>query len=124
MQEDGSDEQIKLRRQERWERAILISIFAIIASGILTFAATDAFFTPHRCPNPRTACTQNLRAIDGAAATWALENSKDTNALPTDADLFGPSLYLREKPTCLAGGTYTLGPVGQKPRCSIPGHTI
>ena len=55
---------------------------------------------------------------------WAMENNIVTNAIPTDAELFGPLKYIREKPACLAGGTYTLGAVGEKPRCAIPGHTI
>ena len=32
--------------------------------------------------------------------------------------------HMGEKPTCPAGGLYTLGSVSEKPRCSIPGHTI
>lgn len=125
MQADGSDEEIRLRRQERWERAITVSILAVVGSGILAIAAQDVFFgRPMRSRAGSSACASNLRALDGAKATWALENNRDTNAIPTDADLFGPTFYLREKPACPVGGTYTLGPVGQQPRCSIPGHTI
>ena len=64
----------------------------------------------------------NLRAIEGAKATWALENRKTTNDIPTDADLFGPESYIRDKPRCPAGGVYTLGKAGEKPKCSVRGH--
>jgi hypothetical protein len=64
----------------------------------------------------------NLIAIEGAKATWALENHKMTNDVPTDSDLFGPDSYIREKPQCPEGGVYALGKAGEKPRCSIRGH--
>jgi len=124
VQEDYGDETVRLRQEERWERAITVSVLAVIGSGILAFAANDALFVRPKHGDPRIACIQNLRAIEGAKATWALEHSKDTNAVPMDTDLFGDALYIREKPACPAKGAYTLGSIAQKPRCSIPGHTI
>jgi hypothetical protein len=113
-----------MRQRERWERAVGISIIAVIASGILTVAAHDGFFRV-RCSLPMsTACISNLKMLEGAKGTWALEKAVGSNAVPTDADLFGVDLYIREKPVCPAEGTYTLGAVHQKPRCSIRGHTI
>ena len=41
-----------------------------------------------------------------------------------DTDLFGTTLYIREKPSCPANGTYTLGVVSDKPVCTTAGHTI
>jgi len=54
-----------------------------------------------------------------------LEHRKTTNDIPPDFDLFGaaPAL-MREKPTCPSGGSYTIGRVGEKPRCSVTGHTL
>jgi hypothetical protein len=123
--EGESDAERKARQQRRWDNAVRISIFAIIGSGILTFAAQDDLFAT-RCfrVTPRVACVMNLRSIDGAKCTWALELKKQTNALPADSDLFGPALYLREKPQCPAGGIYSLRRIDQKPRCTIPGHTL
>ena len=74
--------------------------------------------------DPNRACIANLKAIEGVKATWALENHKSSNAVPTDAELFGETNYIREKPICPRGGKYTIGSVAQKPRCSIPSHTI
>ena len=70
------------------------------------------------------ACVSNLRTLEGAKGTWALENNKMSNAVPKDTDLFGDTKYIREKPVCPSRGTYTLGSVAEKPRCSIPSHTI
>ncbi len=69
-------------------------------------------------------CVNNLRSIDGAKATWALEQRKLPGDVPTDADIFGATLYIKEKSTCPANGTYTLNDVGHKPTCSVPGHTF
>jgi len=62
--------------------------------------------------------------LQGAKDSWALEHKKRDWEVPTDADLFGPDGYIRQKPTCPQGGAYTLGPVGQLVTCSIPGHTL
>ena len=125
MQDDSSGAENKLRQAQRWERAITLSILAVVGSGILGIAAQDAFFhQPIRRRSFVNACIGNLKTIDGAKATWALENKKKNSDIPTDAELFGPTLYLREKPVCPAGGIYMIRAVDKKPRCSIPGHTI
>ena len=119
-----TDDEQKFRQQQRWERAITCSVLAIIGSGLATLAASDAFFRARTCPSPRVACVSNLKSIEGAKATWALENKKLSNAVPTDAELFGATNYISQKPICPGGGRYTLGHLDAKPRCSIPGHTI
>jgi hypothetical protein len=125
MHEDECGVSNEVRQEERWERAITLSSLAVIASGILGVAAHDAFFSkPVRSRNPGAACIANLRTIDGAKATWALENHKTNSDIPTDADLFGAAAYIREKPVCPAGGTYSIRAVDKKPRCSFPGHTL
>jgi hypothetical protein len=68
------------------------------------------------------ACIANLKQIDGAVQTWLLENPLMTNQIPRDADLFGPELYIRNKPKCPEGGEYMIGKAGEVPRCSIPWH--
>jgi hypothetical protein len=72
----------------------------------------------------RTACVANLRQLDGAKATWALENRKTGSDVPVDGDLYGQQSYIRERPVCPADGTYVLFPVDTKPACTIPGHTM
>ena len=49
---------------------------------------------------------------------------KVSTATPVDTDLFGATLYIREKPGCPANGTYALLSVSEKPTCTIDGHTI
>jgi hypothetical protein len=68
-------------------------------------------------------CINCLRQIDGAKQQWALENHKDTNAIPTIADV---AQYLKNNklPVCPGKGKYTIGRVGEAPICSNPQHRI
>ena len=123
--QDISGTESKLWQERRWERAITLSILAVVASGILGIAAQDIFFhQPIRRRSFASICICNLRAMDGTKGVWALEHKKKSSDIPTDAELFGPTLYLGEKPVCPDGGTYIIRAVDKKPRCSIPNHTI
>jgi len=72
----------------------------------------------------RNACIANLKQLDGAKATWALENKKSGSEIPVDEDLFGPKLYIREKPVCPANGSYLLLSVETKPVCTVHGNAL
>ncbi len=71
-----------------------------------------------------SACIGNLKQLDGAKATWALENKKVNSDIPTPTDLFGITNYIRVPDLCPGGGTYRIGRVSVKPSCSLPGHTL
>jgi hypothetical protein len=77
-----------------------------------------------RSQSAYSSCINGLRQIDGAVEQWALDNHKTTNDTPTWAEIVGRNRYLREKPKCPQGGTYTLSRVGDYPRCSIPMHSF
>lgn len=78
------------------------------------------------------ACINNLRRIDGAKQTWALEHF-GTNSHMNAAKIYpswnniqpylgrGPKGSL---PTCPNGGKYTIGNLEEAPKCSVPGHVI
>lgn len=76
---------------------------------------------PHCSMN---SCIANLKQIDGAKATWALENKKTNTDIPAATDLYGAAAYIRDAPTCPRGGKYVIGSVEQKTSCTIPGHTL
>jgi hypothetical protein len=70
----------------------------------------------------RQACFQNLRQLSGAKEQWALENSREDNAIPTPKELWGLSGYLRGgEPKCPASGTYIIGTVKASAQCSVHG---
>jgi hypothetical protein len=72
----------------------------------------------------RAACIQNQRNIKGAKQQWALEHLKTASDAPLEAELFGAGKYMKEKPACPSGGTYTINPVGQNVICSIADHNV
>jgi prepilin-type N-terminal cleavage/methylation domain-containing protein len=102
----------------------LVEIMIVVAIIGLLAAIAIPNFIKARQASQKAACVANLRTIDGAKATWALEQRKTNTDVPTDADLFGPTSYIREKPSCPAGGSYTLSQVDLKPTCTIADHTF
>jgi hypothetical protein len=95
--------------------------------GILLVVLTVVlipFLARARTTSSKNACPNNLRQIDGAKQQWALENKKTDTDTPTLSDLVGTDKYMKDSPICPANGTYTLGNMTTKPRCSIPDHTF
>jgi hypothetical protein len=102
----------------------------IIGGAVGVGAAVAAIAIPNfvraRTTSQENACINNLRLIDAAKQQWALENRKQSTDTPTMKDLQpyigrGPKGNL---PACPSGGHYTIGAVGEKPTCSIPGHEL
>jgi hypothetical protein len=66
-------------------------------------------------------CLKNLRQLAGATEQWALETRKTPQTPVTWNDI---APYFSAVPACPAGGSYSLGSVGDAPQCSIPGHQL
>jgi len=113
--------QLKTSRKSAFTLVEIMIVVAII--GLLAAIAIPNFIKAREA-SQKNACIANLKQIDGAKNTWALENKKVNSDTPLDGDLFGNTLYIREKPGCPANGTYTLSDVQTKPLCSVGGHTI
>ena len=99
---------------------IVVAIIGLLA------AIAIPNFVKARTASQKSACIAHLKQIDGAKATWALETKRSSTDTPSDGDLFGATLYIREKPGCPGNGTYTLARVDVKPTCSLAaeGHTL
>jgi hypothetical protein len=97
---------------------------AVAVPGMLAAIAIPNFVKA-RATAQQNACLNNLRQIDAAKQQWALEYSKKTADVPTEKDL---KPYIGRKnspfPQCPQGGKYTIGPVGELPKCSVPGHEL
>lgn len=99
----------------------------MIGCGVLVGAAwVLPNFIKARVVASRSACVANLKMIDKEKTAWALENKKTSSDIPTEADLFGPTKYIKDRPYCPVGSayTYTLGRIDEKPRCSCPFHVL
>jgi prepilin-type N-terminal cleavage/methylation domain-containing protein len=102
----------------------LVEIMIVVSIiGLLAVIAIPAF-AKSRARSAQNLCISNLRLIDDAKAQWALDNLKGSGVKPHDEDLFGPTLYIRTKPQCPAGGQYDLGKVKEPSTCSVDGHTL
>ena len=102
----------------------LVEIMIVVAIIGLLAAIAIPNFIKAREASQKNACIANLKQIDGAKNTWALEQKKVNSDVPVDTDLFGSALYIREKPECPAAGTYSLLRVDTKPTCTVSSHTL
>ena len=104
----------------------LVEIMIVVAIIGLLAAIAIPNFVKARTASQKNACIANLKQMDGAKATWALEQKKTTTDSPADSDLFGAALYIKDKPACPGGGTYSLGTVDAKTQCSLTaaGHSL
>ncbi len=114
-------------KKDRNSAFTLVEIMIVVAIIALLAAIAIPNFMQARAASIRASCVANLKQMNGAKATWALESKKTGVDVPTDADLFGPARYVRAKPECPAGGIYPLGAVGETVHCSLAasdGHTL
>jgi len=105
----------------------LVEIMIVVAIIGLLAAIAIPNFVKARAASQKNACIANLKQIDGAKATWALEQKKLSTDTPVTSDIYGATQYIRDEPLCPGGGTYTLDIVANRPTCSVPvaqGHTL
>ena len=102
----------------------LIEIMIVIAiiGTILAIALPNFFKT--RVAARKNVCIENLSQNESAKQLWGLEHGKKDGDVPVDADLFGPALYMKKKPSCPGNGLYDLGTIGLVPFCNQEGHTL
>ena len=97
----------------------LVEIMIVVAIIGLLAAIAIPNFVRARTQSQKNACINNLRQIDSAVQTWALENKKAASATVDFTDISG---YLKNAVICPAGGTtfgdsYTITDVKTKPTC-------
>ncbi len=96
----------------------LVEIMIVVAIIGLLAAIAIPNFVKARTASQANACIANMKQIDGAKATWALEAKKNNTDTPTTADLFGATAYIRVAPVCPSGTTaYTLAAVDTPQAC-------
>ena len=105
----------------------LVEIMIVVAIIALLAAIAIPNFVKARSASQKSACMANLKQIEGAKSNWAVEQKKTNTDSPDDTDLFGTTVYIRQKPTCPGGGDYTVNQVDTKPTCTLgptDGHTL
>ena len=104
----------------------LVEVMIVVAIIGLLAAIAIPNFVRARTTSQRNACIVNLKQIEGAKATWALENHKVASDAPALTDLSGTTdSYIRDVPACPGGGTYTPNAVSTKATCNnVDGHSL
>jgi hypothetical protein len=99
--------------------------FGLVVAGGVVFAVAGArWVTQSATVSAVSSCHANLKQLQGAKDSWASSHGKQREDVPTWNDLVGAKAYIARQPTCPSDGTYTLGPVGEAPRCSVPEHVL
>jgi hypothetical protein len=108
---------------------VFIIVLAAIAVVVLAVAIPN--FIRARSTSSSNYYVNSLRQIEGAKTEWMYETGKTTNDTPTWAELLP---YLNGGITnCYAtngvvvrpaGGTYTIGRVGEPPSCLVDGQRV
>lgn len=108
----------------------LVEIMIVVAIIGLLAAIAIPNFIKARAISQRNACIANLKQIDGAVNTWALE-TKQVNgaAAPALTELYGNANYIKTAPACPGGGVYSYATVGAPAQvgCNLSdsqGHTL
>jgi prepilin-type N-terminal cleavage/methylation domain-containing protein len=111
-------------RKNRKTGFTLVEIMIVVAIIGLLAAIAIPNFVKARTSSQTSACIANLKQIQGAIATWAMEAKKFNSSSVVTAQIFGANNYIRVKPACPAGGTYGITTVQANPTCTIAGHTL
>jgi prepilin-type N-terminal cleavage/methylation domain-containing protein len=104
----------------------LVEIMIVVAIIGLLAAIAIPNFVKARTTAQTTGCINNLRQMDGAIQTYALEAHLAPDASIT-LDNLKPYIKLDSNgdiPHCPANGNYTVSTVSAAPSCSITGHKL
>jgi prepilin-type N-terminal cleavage/methylation domain-containing protein len=107
----------------------LVEIMIVVAIIGLLAAIAIPNFVKARTASQANACIANMKQIEGAKATWALEAKKNNGDTPLVTDLFGATQYIRAAPVCPSGiAAYAMSSVATPQVCpnvaANPGHVL
>jgi hypothetical protein len=99
---------IKCFNGDLWLVAVIVA-----ATGVLVAMMAPNFVKARtiHChgANP---CIANMKQIDGAISTWALEQRVPDGTAVDTSEIFGHDKYIRVEPECPTGGKYIYSRVG------------
>lgn len=103
----------------------LVEIMIVVAILGLLIAIAVPNFIKTRANAQKQICIENLSQIESAKQIWGVEVGRTYGDVPNESDLIGPTLYIKERPRCPAGGNYRYNPIGTTASCDSPaGHVL
>jgi prepilin-type N-terminal cleavage/methylation domain-containing protein len=103
----------------------LVEIMIVVAILGLLIAIAVPNFIKTRTNAQKQVCIENLAQIESAKQIWGVEVGRTYGDAPDDSDLIGPTLYIKERPRCPAGGTIRFNAIGTNASCDSPaGHVL
>ena len=69
-------------------------------------------------------CLENLAQIESAKQVWGVEMGKQNGDPVTEADIVGPTLFIKKAPVCPSGGAYDYHAIGTTVTCTEPAHVL
>lgn len=95
----------------------LIWLAVIAGIGLIAFIVVPKALSTSRA----NTCINYLQQIEAVKMQWGLERGQtNANVVVTENDI---TPYMKLLPRCPAGGIYTIGKLGESPRCSL-GRTV
>jgi prepilin-type N-terminal cleavage/methylation domain-containing protein len=114
----------KSRFRVRQRGFTLVELMIVVAIfGILIGLAVPNFIKA-RTRARQQLCIENLSQIESAKQIWGVEQAKKDGDIPTEAQLVGPTLYIKIKPVCPGSGVYSLNAIGANATCTTEGHSL
>ncbi len=106
----------------------LIEIMIVVAIIAFLVAMAIPVFARARENSQKNTCIANLRLMDSAVTSWALEAKKGIGDSIDTSALFGPDNLIKVMPICPAGGDFSFATIGAHPQVSCTfnalGHTF
>ena len=104
-----------------------MEIMIVVAIMGLLLAIAIPNFVKTRSNAQKQLCIENLAQIEAAKQMWGVEVGKKNGDVPTEAELIGPTLFLKKEPLCPKGNLkYEYKAIGELATCqnAADGHTL
>jgi hypothetical protein len=115
---------VVFKQKVRASGLVQAAIIIVICGALAAFSIPN--YLRGREIAQRSECISNLRLIDDAKETWALEFRAASGTVPraADVDKCMKTGHTFESLKCPAGGDYDIRQIDHAPTCTIPGHKL